>query len=83
MVLKDLGKKITGALKKLSEVPVIDEEVLKELLKEIGNALMQACASMMNARLNHLSGRRPHLHGDGAPQVHQESDRHGDDGCWL
>jgi len=42
MVLKDLGKKITGALKKLSEVPVIDEEVLKELLKEIGNALMQA-----------------------------------------
>ena len=42
MVLNDLGKKITGALKKLGEAPVIDEDSLKELLKEIGNALMQA-----------------------------------------
>merc|ERR1712086_198117 len=42
MVLNDLGKKITGALQKLSEAPAIDEDSLKELLKEIGNALMQA-----------------------------------------
>jgi len=42
MVLNDLGTKLTGALKKLSNAPVIDEDSLKELLREIGNALMQA-----------------------------------------
>ena len=27
MVLQDLGKKITGAIRKLSEAPVIDDDV--------------------------------------------------------
>jgi signal recognition particle subunit SRP54 len=42
MVLADLGKKINAALAKLNKATVIDEEVLKEILSEICNALLQA-----------------------------------------
>ncbi len=42
MVLTELGSKIAGALRKLGESPVIDEEVLEGLLKEVCAALLQA-----------------------------------------
>jgi signal recognition particle subunit SRP54 len=42
MVLADLGKKINAALSKLNKATVIDEEILKEILSEICNALLQA-----------------------------------------
>lgn len=42
MVLADLGKKITSAIRKMSEAPVIDEETMAAMLKEIAVALMQA-----------------------------------------
>ena len=42
MVLADLGRRISGALHKMSTATVIDEDVLNEMLKEIGNALMEA-----------------------------------------
>ncbi len=40
MVLAELGKKITGALQKFNHKTVIDEEAVKECLKEICNALL-------------------------------------------
>merc|ERR1712022_66185 len=46
MVLADLGQKITGAIRKMSEAPVIDDDVLKDMLKEIAVALMQADVDM-------------------------------------
>ena len=42
MVLAELGLKIASALKKLNTATVIDEAILGEILKEIGNALMAA-----------------------------------------
>ena len=42
MVLAELGLKITAALKKLNTATVIDEAVLAEVLKDIGNALLAA-----------------------------------------
>jgi len=42
MVLADLGKKITGAIRKMSESPIIDEETMTTMLKEIAMALLQA-----------------------------------------
>jgi signal recognition particle subunit SRP54 len=41
-VLTELGNKIAGALRKIGEAPVIDEETLKELLKEVSRALLEA-----------------------------------------
>ena len=40
MVLAELGRKITGALHKLNKSTVVDEEAVKECLKEICNALI-------------------------------------------
>jgi len=40
MVLAELGSKITRAISNLQRVTVIDEAVLDEMLKEIGNALV-------------------------------------------
>jgi signal recognition particle subunit SRP54 len=40
MVLAELGRKITGALQKLSKTTVIDEEAVKACLQEICNALL-------------------------------------------
>lgn len=42
MVLADLGRKITTALRSLSNATVINEEVLQALLKEICTALLEA-----------------------------------------
>lgn len=42
MVLTELGAKLSSALRKLGESPVVDEEVLAELLKEVAAALLQA-----------------------------------------
>lgn len=42
MVLVDLGRKITSALKSLSNATVINEEVLNAMLKEICAALLEA-----------------------------------------
>ncbi|XP_064623122.1 signal recognition particle subunit SRP54 [Lineus longissimus] len=42
MVLADLGRKITNALRSLSNATVINEEVLNSMLKEICTALLEA-----------------------------------------
>ena len=42
MVLGQLGSRISGALKKLQEKAVIDDEAIKECLSEIVKALLQA-----------------------------------------
>ncbi|CAG2227514.1 signal recognition particle subunit SRP54 [Mytilus galloprovincialis] len=42
MVLADLGRKITSALKSLSNATIINEEVLNGMLKEICAALLEA-----------------------------------------
>eukprot|EP01091_Cochliopodium_minus_P013692 TRINITY_DN4465_c1_g1_i1.p1 TRINITY_DN4465_c1_g1~~TRINITY_DN4465_c1_g1_i1.p1 ORF type:complete len:486 (+),score=172.71 TRINITY_DN4465_c1_g1_i1:52-1509(+) len=42
MVLSDLGSKLTKALHNMSRQTVIDKEVVNQLLKEIGNALISA-----------------------------------------
>ncbi|KJE91727.1 signal recognition particle [Capsaspora owczarzaki ATCC 30864] len=42
MVLADLGRKITGALRNMTASAVIDEEVLDAMLKEICTALLEA-----------------------------------------
>eukprot|EP00128_Syssomonas_multiformis_P005225 Colp12_sorted_trinity150504_noHs@34501 len=48
MVLADLGRKITGALRSMANASVIDEEVLDAMLKEICGALL---ASDVNVKL--------------------------------
>ncbi|GAB6021717.1 Signal recognition particle [Chamberlinius hualienensis] len=48
MVLADLGRKITSALRSLSNATVINEEVLNSMLKEICKALLE---SDVNIRL--------------------------------
>eukprot|EP01111_Echinosteliopsis_oligospora_P006721 TRINITY_DN2104_c0_g1_i2.p1 TRINITY_DN2104_c0_g1~~TRINITY_DN2104_c0_g1_i2.p1 ORF type:complete len:207 (+),score=67.67 TRINITY_DN2104_c0_g1_i2:80-700(+) len=48
MVLAELGGKITNALRHMSNVTVIDDTVIDEMLKEIGNALVM---SDVNVRL--------------------------------
>jgi len=42
MVLADLGAKLTSALRKLQRVQGVDEELLTAVLKDIGNALLEA-----------------------------------------
>ncbi|CAI8001925.1 Signal recognition particle 54 kDa protein, partial [Geodia barretti] len=42
MVLADLGRKITTALRSLGNATVINEEVLQAMLKEICTALLEA-----------------------------------------
>jgi len=59
MVLNDLGRKISSALSKLNEAPVIDQEVLNGLLKEVCNALIHADVDMklvFNLRKKILAG---------------------------
>lgn len=48
MVLADLGRKITSALKSLNNATIINEDVLNDLLKEICAALLE---SDVNIRL--------------------------------
>ena len=45
MVLGDLGKRITAAVRKMSSNPVFDEDVLNDMLKEIAMALMAVSAA--------------------------------------
>lgn len=42
MVLAELGNKITKALSNMKNSTVIDDSVVDEMLKEIGNALIAA-----------------------------------------
>lgn len=42
MVLAELGRKITTALRSLNNATVINEEVLNAMLKEICSALLEA-----------------------------------------
>ena len=42
MVLADLGRKITGAIRSLNSATVINEEALDNMLKEISRALIEA-----------------------------------------
>lgn len=42
MVLADLGSKLTAALHKMQRSTVIDDVVIKQMLKEFAMALMQA-----------------------------------------
>lgn len=42
MVLEGLGSRISGALRKMTDSTVIDETALKEMLKEINHALLEA-----------------------------------------
>ncbi|XP_022106982.1 signal recognition particle 54 kDa protein-like isoform X2 [Acanthaster planci] len=42
MVLADLGRKITSALKSLSNATIIDEDVLNSMLSEVCRALLEA-----------------------------------------
>ena len=46
MVLLDLGKKITNALKKLGNSTIVNDDALKRFLNEISFALLQADVSM-------------------------------------
>nr|ANM86233.1 signal recognition particle 54 kDa protein [Stygiella incarcerata] len=48
MVLTELGSKIAGALHRMTESTVIDEEVVDQMVKEIGKALIE---SDVNVRL--------------------------------
>lgn len=42
MVLSELGQKITNSFRKLNAAPIIDDDLLDEVLKEIASALLQA-----------------------------------------
>jgi signal recognition particle subunit SRP54 len=42
MVLADLGRKITKAIRSLNSATVINEEALDVMLKEIGRALIES-----------------------------------------
>eukprot|EP00933_Yihiella_yeosuensis_P072076 TRINITY_DN80368_c0_g1_i1.p1 TRINITY_DN80368_c0_g1~~TRINITY_DN80368_c0_g1_i1.p1 ORF type:complete len:519 (+),score=131.99 TRINITY_DN80368_c0_g1_i1:101-1657(+) len=42
MVLGELGSKITASFRKLNSAPIIDDELLDEVLKEISAALLQS-----------------------------------------
>ncbi len=41
-MLTELGSRIAGALRKIGETTVVEEEDIKELLKEVCNALLEA-----------------------------------------
>ncbi|XP_070577291.1 signal recognition particle subunit SRP54 [Ptychodera flava] len=47
MVLADLGRKITSALRSLSNATIIDEDVLNSMLKEICAALLEADVNIL------------------------------------
>ncbi|XKL68068.1 hypothetical protein PGB90_003559 [Kerria lacca] len=47
MVLADLGRKITSSLKSLNNAPVINEEALNSMLKELCTALIEADVSII------------------------------------
>lgn len=58
MVLSELGSRITNALRNMSRQTVIDKDVVNNLLKEIGNALIAADVDVklvLNLRKNIMS----------------------------
>ncbi len=70
MVLAELGQKISGALKKLNQVTVIDDKVLTEILNDIASALLSADVNIKYvARLRDAVKTQAQLHsgagGDG------------------
>ena len=56
MVLGDLGSKITTALRKLQQAPVIDDELLDEVLKEIGRTPILAVLEFLFSRVDVRNG---------------------------
>jgi len=42
MALEHLGSSIYGALRKIFRAPVVDEETVKELVRDLQRALLQA-----------------------------------------
>jgi signal recognition particle subunit SRP54 len=46
MVLLELGRKITNALKKMDNSTTVNEKIIKSILNEIGMALLQADVSL-------------------------------------
>ncbi|KAJ7373154.1 Signal recognition particle [Desmophyllum pertusum] len=50
MVLADLGRKITTALRSLSNATIINEEVLGAMLKEVCAALLEADVNVQLVR---------------------------------
>lgn len=59
MVLGDLGSKLTGALRKMQDHTVIDDEVLDAFLKEICTALLQADVNVKQVRGARRKDRMP------------------------
>lgn len=52
MVLADLGSKVAVALRKMTQAPIVDANVLNEMLTEICKALLQADVNV--AQVKHL-----------------------------
>jgi signal recognition particle subunit SRP54 len=52
MVLADLGSKVAVALRKMTQAPIVDANVLNEMLAEICKALLQADVNV--AQVKHL-----------------------------
>ena len=54
MVLGELGSALAGALRKLGEHTVVDEEVMDACLKEVTKALLQADVNVQYLSLIHI-----------------------------
>uniref|UniRef100_A0A7S0ZHG9 Signal recognition particle 54 kDa protein n=1 Tax=Timspurckia oligopyrenoides TaxID=708627 RepID=A0A7S0ZHG9_9RHOD len=62
MVLNELGKKITSALRRMTNTTVIDEQVLDDMLKEVARALLEADVNVKHvAQLRSNVKRRVNL----------------------
>lgn len=46
MVLFELGRKLESAMKKLQATPLVDDEMVTQLLNEIARALLEVCAKL-------------------------------------
>uniref|UniRef100_A0AAQ4S1V2 Signal recognition particle SRP54 helical bundle domain-containing protein n=1 Tax=Gasterosteus aculeatus aculeatus TaxID=481459 RepID=A0AAQ4S1V2_GASAC len=57
MVLADLGRKITSALRSLSNATIINEEVLNAMLKEVCAALLEEGMEDVSDLCRHLQSR--------------------------
>ena len=50
MVLADLGRRIRTAIGSLSAATVIDEDALKQMLKEVSTALLEADVNIRHVK---------------------------------
>jgi len=69
MVLADLGNRISGAIKSMSDVTVLDTATIDACMKEVGNALLQADVSValvVNMRKNIQKLLKEHADVEGA-----------------